>query len=489
MRKNTLRVMTAFFAVVLVCLSLCSCNKSISSRYDKYDRKGERYDLDLTEYVAIPEYKGIEIPDLIYEPSEKQIADTRIKKQVYFSEEYVVEDGIIEMYDLVDCDFVTKVEGLEYRSMCSASNSALRSMLIGIEEFDIPEIDAQMLGMKPGETATIEFTFPTPYYRAPMLSGLKGEFTVTIDQIRRQNLAEYTDEFVNQFYGASDTAAYDSTIEAQLKSDYSKYMKNYEIDMVWEYIMDNSKLAKMPSKEYNEIFDSTLDSYMAEADEAGFLLDDYVVEKLGYEDPDVFYADVADAVQATCKEEMILYTVARCEGMTISVSEYEEALLQAAADLESQDIELCEQYVTKQYGTLSNFKQAVLFNKVFNFLGENASKISVEDYYANKEAGKYEGVEVEVSEKLSTVEIIIIAGIAFAAVLLVVVIFLAVKAIKEKNRANIRVAEREALEEKRRLRREEKAAKKKHYGKKSADSSAENNGSSENGAEQNGSDD
>jgi len=233
MRKNTLRLTAAVFALLFACLSLCSCDKSISARYDKYDREGERYDLDLTEYVAIPEYKGIEIPDLIYEPTEKEIADTRIKKQVYFSDEYIVEDGVIEKYDLVDCDFVTKVEGMEYRSMCSASNSALRSMLIGIEEFDIPEIDAQMLGMKPGETATIEFTFPIPYYRAPMLSGLKGEFTVTIDQIRRQNLAEYTDEFVNQFYGATDTAAYDSTIEAQLKSDYSKYMENYEIDMLW----------------------------------------------------------------------------------------------------------------------------------------------------------------------------------------------------------------------------------------------------------------
>ncbi len=469
MKKNTVRVISAFFALIMICLSLCSCDQSIASRYAKYDREGERYDLDLTQYIAMPEYAGVEIPDLIFEPTKEQIDNTRIKKLVYFSEEYVVEDGVVEKYDLVDCDFVTTVEGFEYRSMCSASNSALRSMLIGAQEFDIPEIDAQMLGMKPGETATIEFVFPTPYYRAPMLSGKSGVFTVTIDQIRRQNLAEYTDEFVGQYYGATDTESYDSTIESQIKSDYSNYMENYEIDMAWEYLMQNTKLIKMPSKEYNEIFDDILNAYTAEADKEGMLLDDYAVEKLGYEDPDAFYENVANNVQTSCKEEMMLYTIARCEGMTISVAEYEEALIQAAADLETQDIALCEEYVTKQYGKLSTFKEAVLFNKVYTFVAENVSKINTEEYYANLAAGKYQNVEVEVSKTLSTVEILIIVGIAVAVILVAVVVILAIKAVNAKKQADVKAAERAALEEKRRLRREEKAAKKKHYGKKNSE--------------------
>lgn len=473
MKKNAVRAFAAVCAVIFICLTLCSCDESIASRYEKYDRGGERYDYDLTQYIALPEYSGIEIPDLVYEPTKEEIDDTRYKKLVYFSEEYVVEDGTVEMYDLVDCDFVTTVDGYEYQSMCSSSNSALRSMMIGIEEFDIPEIDELMLGMAPGETASVEFVFPTPYYRDPLLSGYTGEFTVTIDKIRRQNFAEYTDEFVSQYYGATDTASYDSTIEQQLKSDYSKYLENYEIDMVWDYLLDNSKLMKMPGDEYNDIFDDIIDSCLEAADEAGITLDEYAVNDLGYEDPDAFYADVANSAQATCEEEMILYIIARCEGMTISVSEYESALLEAAAELETQDISVCEDFVTKQYGQLSKFKEAVLFNKVFVFLGENATKIAPEEYYANKDAGKYTDVELEVTEKLSTVEILIIVCAALALVMVIVVAVLVVKAIGTKKDADIKAAEKAALEEKRRRRREEKAAKKKHYGKRAGDGDVE----------------
>ncbi len=466
MKNNVKRSIALIFAVIFVCMSLCSCEESIAKRYSRYDRGGERYDYDLLEYIAMPEYRGIEVPLLEYTPTSEDVDNTRIKKLVYFSEEEVIPDGTIEKYDLVDCDFVTLIDGYEYRSLCSSSNSALRSVLVGIEEFDIPEIDECLLGMKPGETATIEFVFPEPYYRDPLVSGCKAEFTVTIDQIRRQNFAEYTDEFVSQYYGATDTETYDSEIESQLINDYSNYLKDYKKDMTWEYLVSNTKLMKLPGKEYRELFNLVIDSYVEEAEAEGLTVDDYAVQVLGYENTDVFYEDMANDVQSTIMEEMILYVVARCENIVLTVSEYEEALLQATSDLEIEDLTTCEQVVAEQYGSLSNFKEAVLFSKIFDYISENVTELSIEEYYANKHEGKYENVELEESKSLSVTEILIIVGIAVAVLLVIVTVILAVNAVKVKKIADIKAKERAELEEKRRIRREQKQAKKKHYGKK-----------------------
>lgn len=466
MKNNVKRIMALAFAVMFLCLSLCSCDESMTKRYARYDRGNERYNYDLFEYIAMPEYRGVEVPLLEYTPTEEQIANTRIKKLVYFSEEEEIPDGVVEMYDLVDCDFVTTIDGHEYRSLCSSSNSALRSVLVGIEEFDVPEIDECLLGMRPGETATIEFTFPEPYYRDPLMSGLTAEFTVTIDKIRRQNLAEYTDEFVSQYYGATDTSSYDSTIESQLKSDYSNYLEDYKVDMVWDYLCNNVQVMKLPGNEYQELFDAVIDSYVEEAEEAGMLVDDYAIEVLGFESTDAFYDDMAYDVQSSIVEEMILYIVARCEGIVLTVTEYEDALLQATADLEIEDLETCEQIVAEQYGSLSNFKEAVLFSKIFDYLGENAVEISAEEYYANKHEGKYENVELEEAKSLSTTEILIIVCAPVAVILAAVVIILAINAAKAKKSADIKAKERAELEAKRQARREQKQAKKKHYGKK-----------------------
>ena len=49
-------------------LTLASCG-GLRDKYSGYDRSGERYDYDLTEYVAVPDYTGIEVPELSYEPS------------------------------------------------------------------------------------------------------------------------------------------------------------------------------------------------------------------------------------------------------------------------------------------------------------------------------------------------------------------------------------------------------------------------------------
>ncbi len=461
--KNLTRIIAFAVLSVTVVMSLSSC--SISQRYSKYDRTGERYDYDLTEYISIPEYKGIEIPDLVYTVSDEEVEDNKYKKLSYFADETVITDGVVEKYDLVVADYTCTIDGKEFKELCSSVNESYRNFMAGINYFMVPEIDETLLGMAPGETKTITFVFPEPYYKCPSISGLEAEFTITLQTIRRQDFPEYDDEFVSYYYGAENADAYTEEIKTQLEHDIESALENYEVDLTWDYLVSNSKLKKIPGKEFQEMNDFETSYYISLAKKENMTLAEYATEKLGYESLNDFYDSISSYSEEAVRDEMILYIIARCENITVSDEEYEQAVLEVGSRYEISDLETSKQVVVSEYGSEKRYRSIVLLDKVYNFIADNATKIDDEEYYANKAAGKYT-VDPDAATGLSKTEILVIVVCSVTFLIFAFVVVLAVSAIRAKKRhANAKKIKAE-LEEKRRIRREARALKKKHYGEK-----------------------
>lgn len=417
-------------------LTLASCG-GLGSKYNEYDRSGERYDLDLTEYVAVPDYTGIEIPDLFYEPSAEEIENARMMKRAYFAPEEEVKEPC-RKYDLVDADFSAKVEGFSYSLFDSSLESSRRSFMVGIGNFGVAEIDDGIVGMEPGEEKTIEFTFPEPYLYDPAVSGMSGEFTIRIADVRRQDFPEYTDEFVEDHYGFSTVDAYDEEIKEQLTHDMNLCFEGYETEFAWNYVMDNAKIYKYPAKELSSARDRVVESVMASAEASGVSFDEYVVSK-GYNDRNDFYDNYVEAyAKEIVKEEMTLFLIARAEGVTLTRAEYERELLDYCSLYEITDISTCEQIVTKAFGSLARYKEQLLFKKTQELIGKKTVKIPAADYYANVHAGKYDVSDAAIGEFMGSTAKdtpIIVALCAAGAVLVCVIAVLSVKIAKGKKKA------------------------------------------------------
>ena len=246
MKRSIWRIAALIMIAALLLPSLVSCG-GLKSKYDSYDRTGEKYDYDLTEYVGIPEYKGIEIPEISYTPSAQEIADNRVLKQAYFTPEERVDEPC-QKYDFIDCNYSCEVEGLNYKPFDSSVDNSRTSIFVGTGSFGVPEIDDAIVGMAPGEEKTVEFTFPEPYLKDITASGKNGKFTITVEHVRRmdfgEDFADFTDEFVQDHYGAESVEAYDDEIVEQLTHDMSQYFEGYEGELVWEYLYDNAKVYK-----------------------------------------------------------------------------------------------------------------------------------------------------------------------------------------------------------------------------------------------------
>lgn len=467
MKKHTARAASFILAAVTVLFCLASCG-GLKSQYDSYDRTGESYDYDLTEYVAIPDYRGIEVPDISYTPSAEEIADTRVLKQAYFTPEERVNEPCAK-YDLIDCAYSCEVEGVNYKRFDSTVDNSRTSVMVGIGNFGVPAIDDAIIGMKPGDEKTIEFTFPEPYLKDIAASGKSGTFKIKVEHVRRMDFGEdfsdYTDEFVQDHFGYDSVDEYDEEIKTQLTHDMEQCFEGYETELAWEYIYDNALVYKYPGKELNDVRDNAVAAYSQGAQTADMSFEEYV-KSLGYKDNADFYDNYVEPyARTTVKEAMILMLIARCEHLDVTDSEYQSALVDYCSYYEISDIETCEKIVTRDFGSTAKFREQVLMNEARELISESTVKIDTTQYYKNKHDGKYELTESDVldfSDTGKTGEILmwVLAAACVAAVALIAV--LAVRLAKAKKSKKAHEAEIAALEEKRRIRREIRKAKKKH---------------------------
>lgn len=471
MKKKFARI-TATVLVCVTVLSLFSCSGERAQKLRDYDSSKERYDYDLNDYIKLPEYVGIEIPDLAYSVTDEDMANERIRKLSYFSEEETVKDGSVEKYDIVVCDFSCTVDGKNYSSFDSSLNSARRNVIVGINEFGVKEIDEAFVGMTLDETKTVEFVFPTPYLRDPLMSGKTGKFTVTVSKIRRQTLEEYDDDFISEYYGMSDVETYDAEIAHQLSSQYEKYLDGYENSFAWNYVASNTVLLKIPAKEYSATSDSIVSTYQSAADEKGMTLEEYVTGEEGYESVSAFRDDVDATAKSIVTEEMILFAIVRCDGITLTDSAYESALLDLGSSLEITDISDCEKLAAEKYGSLAKFKETARLSLVYDHIGSKTVKIDEAEYFEKEKNGEYDldpedgsGYVTQKStafrrflDGLTLEKAIIILCIALGAALAVIIVLMIVKLARMKYQREKMEAEARALEEKRRQKRLAKQA-------------------------------
>lgn len=362
------KIVSLILVISLMAIILSGCG---DRKYKKYDSTGERYDCYLPDYIDVANYTGIEVPNLVYSVTNEMLQKKLDRDRAIFSPDEYNPDRGARYGDI--CDIVTEcyVDGeiydlftfeLDYRDQG-------HSVVAGCNELDVPAIDDAIMGMRQGDTKTITFNFPDPFYRSLTMSGKEATITITMNTLYGVELLEATDEFYHEHYGYT-LQEYRAFCSNNMETEYNGFIEDYKSDLVWEYIFENSEIKEYP-EEYNNLYNQTLDAYRAAAKEKDTDLVGYVTEKLGYKDLDAFYVFLEEDVKDKCKREMILYYVARCENIKYTDEYYEQELLEYAEGFEIKTVDEAESFVDYMYG-LDAFKERVQLNYVYEWLGDNA---------------------------------------------------------------------------------------------------------------------
>ncbi len=377
--KKTLKIISLLLAVSMIPVFFTSCK---DPKYGDYDSTGEKYDIYLPDYVSVCNYTGIEVPDISTEPTKEDI-DNRMMQQItlYAPRTEDPDRGAIagDVVDIVtDCKFTDTGETYGLLTFKRNSNGFGRAFCLGSNYFYTKGIDDAVIGMRQDEEKTVKFNLPDPYYKDLVNSGREVEMTISLSYI---DAVDYTaaesdpnsvteNTFFIDNFGYTE-AQYRTMLENKFREELVDLCSNYKVILTWDYICDNSKMKKVPEKEYKEYYDKELDSARAAAEKDDKTLAEYVNDEYGYETTDEYYAYLKELCENKCFEEMILFYIIRCEKLKLPDEYYEKELAEMGKEYQLQDLADIEDFFDYYYG-IDNVRETLLFQYTQEWIADNA---------------------------------------------------------------------------------------------------------------------
>ena len=152
--------------------------------------------------VELGQYKGIEVTKEVYVPTEEDIdqeikhMQERIAHIIDLPEGTALENG-----DTAIIDFEGFVDDVPFEG----GKAEKYSLTLGSNTF-IPGFEDQLVGVKTGEAADVNVTFPEDYHSED-LKGKQALFKVFVHEARRRDLPPVDDDFVKDMREDCDTVA------------------------------------------------------------------------------------------------------------------------------------------------------------------------------------------------------------------------------------------------------------------------------------------
>lgn len=358
--KKTLRALAFILSLITVFSALCACASSEEAEkeernlaYEEYDRTGERYDYYLPDYIDVCNYTGLDIPDITYAPSETDIENYIMVRAQYYCTRTEDPDRPCQKGDVVSiittCKFADTGETYKLFEFKQRAEGDGEAFVLGCGEFYFPALDDAVIGMRQGETKKVTIPLPDPFYKDFLNSGRELEMEITLCWIDEVDYSEATDELFNKYYGFSGDNMREHAI-MELREDRNELIATYKSDYVWDYVCKNSKLIKLPEKEYNEIYNGLLDSARSQAVNDELTLLEFVQQEYGFETLDDYYAYLKEISEQYCYEDMLFYYIRRCEKLEYPDTYYEQKCLELAEPYEIKEYSNAESFLIFYYG-------------------------------------------------------------------------------------------------------------------------------------------
>ena len=157
----------------------------------------ENKDMELTIKVTLkPEVKLGDYKELHVEKEAVEVTDEAVEEQVQglrsrHAKMVEAEEGaVIEKGDFAIIDFAGTVDGEAFEG----GEGKGYPLEVGSNSF-IPGFEDQLVGLKKGDSTDVDVTFPEEYF-VKELAGKQAIFKVNVQDVKRKELPELTDEYV-----------------------------------------------------------------------------------------------------------------------------------------------------------------------------------------------------------------------------------------------------------------------------------------------------
>lgn len=299
---------------------------------------------------TLGQYKGLEIKKPKVKVTEAEIEAVIKKEQESRGRLIDKEEGAeVTNGDVITLDYSGSVDGVKFEGGTAQD----QTLEIGSNSF-IPGFEAQMVGMKAGESKDINVTFPKEY--ANDLAGKDAVFAVSVKAIKTKELPAIDDEFVKDISEKLNTVEeWKKDIKATITDNKKKEAEGQLETIIMDTISNNTQI-DIPDCMVEEELDYRIEELEKSMQNYGLKFDDYLkytnttVEKIKEEKREDAFKNI--------KYRLVMEEIMKNENITVTPEE-----LNAEID------KLPEERKNSQQ--MSYIANQMIVDKLFAFLKSN----------------------------------------------------------------------------------------------------------------------
>jgi trigger factor len=316
--------------------------------------------IEIKPEISLEGYKEIEVKNPIVNITEEDIEKRLSAIQTSHGElETLTEDRPLRKGDFAVIDYQSFSEGKELPGG-SAQNFDLE---VGGGYFN-PDFEKKIEGMKKGEEKEFDMDFPGDY-RNPSLAGKKIHYRVVLKEIKKRNLPELNDAFVQNLSPDFSTLA---DLKKKIGEELEQEEKRKAELKIKEDLMD-SLISKTEFEIPEALVNGEIQKMMMRI-EQDLARQGLNWEKAGLE-PAHLMEKFRPPAQKLARKKLILEKVAQLETLSVSPQEIEEELERIARQV-NQSVILVKEIYNKN-NMMPELNQQLLEEKTLKFLEEHAN--------------------------------------------------------------------------------------------------------------------
>lgn len=324
-------------------------------------------DLDLSEYVKVGEYKGLEYDKISVSVTSEEVQDEIDSRCQAAATTEKSENGTVKDGDTINVSFEGKIDGKTFDGGSSDDYPITIGQTSMIDGF----VDG-LIGKEVGETVTLDLKFPDDYQNEDV-AGKDVTFEVKIKTKDVQVVPDYDLDFVKANSDYDNLKDYEASVKKDLLAEKQETAENEVKQALWEQIVENSEIIKYPEEKDQKIEDE-MAAMKQDAEDNEMEWEDYL-ETVGYTEEELNDL-VTNYVETNMFQEMIIYTIAEKEELEVTDDEYQEYIDQVleASGMDEDTFESAYGMSIKEYLDNRNTRSSMLLNKVMDKVMEYATE-------------------------------------------------------------------------------------------------------------------
>lgn len=326
--------------------------------------KGEpvkfKFEVDVRPEVELGDYSNLEAEVNKYEVSEDDIKRVIDRELDQNSRIISVEDRAVKDGDIVNIDFVGKLDGEEF----PGGDAEGYELVIGSGAF-IPGFEEQIIGKEIGQEFDVDVVFPEEYHDES-LSGKNVIFEVKLNGIQEKELPELDDEFVKDISEFDTLEEYKNNVKMDLEEELKKQADVERENKAVEALMDVMTV-DIPESMIDMEVDREYQNFLYRVQGMGITLDQYFA--IANSDEEKTREELRPASEKKLRGELALDEFIVKENIEASEEEIDKEISELAEQYELKDVDSFKETL-KESGDLDFITDTVKRRKALEKLVE-----------------------------------------------------------------------------------------------------------------------